>query len=86
MPTELSEVTEVRLFARPIRISELSRYPDLQAPLHELSASSRPGGEMRRALVEGFFLAWSELVQPEQVVSMSQLLQCVQNKLARSES
>ena len=60
MPDELKDAVAVLHFPAVQRPSELARHPDLREPLMRVSASRAPGGELLRAIVEGFALAWIE--------------------------
>jgi hypothetical protein len=60
LPAELKDAVAVLHFPAVKRPSELARHPDLREPLVRVSASRTPGGELLRAIAEGFALAWIE--------------------------
>ncbi|MDY3558724.1 hypothetical protein R5W23_005881 [Gemmata sp. JC673] len=60
VPAKLKDTVVVFHFPAVRRPSELARHPDLREPLVRVSASRALGGELLRAIVEEFALAWIE--------------------------
>lgn len=81
VPDELKDAVAVLHFPAVRRPSELVRHPDLREPLVRVSASRAPGGELLRAIVEGFTLAWIE-AEPdgEGVCDLGRMIQFLRDR------